>query len=450
MNANLPTPVLKIIRTLTSANFTCEIVGGAVRDLVLGIPTNDWDFTTNATPQQIMPLFPDSFYENTYGTVMIAQKHLNPDPSLLDPDLIYDITTYRSDGTYRNHRQPETVTWGKTIEEDLQRRDFTINAMALRGSEIIDPYEGQKDLRNKVIRTVGNPQDRFEEDALRMLRAVRFSVQLGFEIEGETKKAISAKASLLSEISWERIGTETMKILGSPEPKRGILLLDELGLLPFILPELVEAKNVRQSGHHIYDVWDHSLNALAACESSDPVVRLATLLHDIGKPVTAKETSSGTVTFYSHEVLGARTAKAIAKRLQLGSSDCNRIFTLVRWHMFTYDKDVTDAYIRRFIRRVGVEHINDMITLRIADRVGSGSKRSSWRLEELQQRVYEQLHQPLSLKDMAIDGHDVMEAMHIKPGPEIGKILSNLFEDVLENPEHNTREYLLSQITASE
>jgi tRNA nucleotidyltransferase (CCA-adding enzyme) len=456
MRVDLPKPVEHIIATLNNAGFTCEIVGGAVRDLLLGVPTNDWDFTTNARPEQILPLFTESFNENAFGTVMVAQKHLKEqfgfESAPSEDDLVYDITTYRSDGTYENYRHPQSVTWGDSIEEDLKRRDFTINAMALRAntrdktSELIDPFGGQEDIGKHLIRAVGDPTVRFKEDALRMLRAIRFMAQLDMKLDSETSQAIHAHANLLSHISQERISDEFMKILASPKPEDGVRELDHHGLLPFILPELVDAKGVRQSGHHIYDVYEHSLKSLGACPSSDPIVRLATLVHDIAKPLTTKETEEGTVTFYNHEVIGARVAKSIAQRLRLSKKDCDRMFTLVRWHMFTYEKFATDAYVRRFIRRVGVENIDDIMDLRTADRIGSGSKPTSWRLEELKERIYEQLHQPLQINQMAIDGHDVMEHLHVQPGPIIGKVLNELFEDVLEHPEHNTREYLLEQL----
>lgn len=463
MQIMLPFSVLSIIKTITEAGFSCELVGGAVRDLLLGVPTKDWDFATNATPEQILPLFQESFYENAFGTVMVAQKHLKAQFSFEAPEdednLVYDITTYRSDGSYRNNRHPETVTWGTTIEEDLKRRDFTINAIALRVTtplktinvhklecDFIDPFGGQQDLEQKIIRTVGDPDERISEDALRMLRAVRFTVQLKMELESATAASTKKHAQLLKNISWERISEEFMKMLSSDTPDKALVTLDELGLLEYILPELLEAKGVKQSGHHIYDVWEHSIRAVSTCGSKDPVVRLATLLHDIAKPQTTRVTPTGTVTFYSHEVIGARTAKKVAQRLRLSKRDCDRIFTLVRWHMFTYEKHVTDAYIRRFIRRIGIENIDDMMALRTGDRVGSGSKASSWRLEELKERIYNELHQPLKVTDLVVNGNDVMTELAVKPGPIIGKMLNKLFEDVLEEPEHNTQEYLFKKM----
>ncbi|MBI5151368.1 MAG: HD domain-containing protein [Candidatus Pacebacteria bacterium] len=437
----LPPAVQKILSTLHTAGFDGYIVGGAVRDVLLDKPVKDWDFTTNATPEQIQKLFPDSFYDNQFGTVGIAGKHLNDKEN---PEAVYEITTYRSEGLYTDHRRPDSVTWGKTVEEDLQRRDFTINAMALGENKIIDPYHGQDDIKNHVIRAVGDPSMRFQEDALRMMRAVRIGAQLGFAVEQLTIAAITQNAHLLEHISWERIRDEFLKILVSDYPEEGIQLLASTNLLKHILPELLECRGVQQAHHHIYDVWTHTLKAVNTCPSKDPIVRLAVLLHDIAKPLTA-DTSSGTVTFYNHEVLGARVARKVAERFRLSKKDIQRVFMLVRWHMFVYDPKVTDAYIRRFIRRVGVEYISDMIALRVADRVGSGATATSWRLEEMQKRIEGQLQKTFSMNDMAIDGNDLMKEFGLRPGPEVGKLLKMLFKDVVEHPEHNTKEYLMEK-----
>ncbi len=435
----LPDPVKKILQTLTIAGFQAYIVGGAVRDLLLNTPVKDWDFTTNALPEEIQDLFPEAFYDNQFGTVGIAGKHLGDTEN---PDVVYEITTYRSEGVYTDHRRPDTVEWGKTIEEDLQRRDFTINAMALDDKKVIDPFDGQKDIQAKLVRAVGDPATRFQEDALRMMRAIRIGAQLGFGIEQKTLEAIAKNADLIQHISWERIRDEFFKILTSNYPKNGIELLTSTGLLNHILPELLECKGVQQAHHHVTDVWTHTLNAVAACPSKDPIVRLAVLLHDIAKPLTA-DTSGKNVTFYNHEVLGARIAKQIGLRLRLSKKDVQKLFILVRWHMFMYDSHVTDAYIRRFIRRVGVENIPDMIALRIADRLGSGSKPTSWRFEEMKQRIEGQLKQPFTMNDMAIDGNDLMKEFKLKPGPQLGKILHELFKIILEEPTKNTKEQLL-------
>lgn len=451
MKFKLDFGAIKIVEELEKAGFEAWIVGGAVRDMLLGFPSSDWDVTTSATPEQIEPLFADSFYDNEYGTVKVAGKHLREQYTIpegeIDDSVLYDITTYRSESEYSDKRRPDSVQWGKTVEEDLKRRDFTINAIAinLRG-EIVDLYGGQDDIKNRLVKAVGNPVERFEEDALRIMRAIRIGAQLGFSIESDTLLALKEKVPNLKEISWERIGAETMKLIGTEHAADGIQLMVNCGIIDIIIPELLTTKEVKQGGHHIYDVFTHSLEALRACPSPDPVVRLATLLHDIDKPVVSKAEGVRGVTFYNHEVSGARTAKRIAERLKLSKKDQDRIFTLVRWHMFVYESKMTDASIRRFIRRVGKENIHDMMALRIGDRVGGGSKATSWRLTELQKRIGEQFYEPLSLKDMNIDGAEVMQILGLSPCKKVGEILNSLFEEILEDSAKNTKEYLEKRV----
>lgn len=443
--------VVKIVETLEKAGYEAWIVGGAVRDLLLDIPSSDWDVTTNATPEQIQPLFSECFYDNEYGTVKVAGKHIREQFELteaeIDDSTLYDITTYRSESEYSDKRRPDIVVWGKSVEEDLKRRDFTINAIAINiQGEIVDPYGGRDDLNNKLIKAVGNPAERFEEDALRIMRAIRLSAQLGFLIEEKTLAALKEKVPNLKEISWERIGAETMKLLGTEHATDGVQLMVNTGIMDIVMPELLAMKEVKQGGHHIYDVFTHSLEALRACPSPDPVVRLATLIHDIDKPVAAKAGGERGVTFYNHEVSGARTAKRIAERLKLSKKDQDRVFTLVRWHMFVYESKMTDASIRRFIRRVGKENIHDMMALRIGDRVGGGSKATSWRLTELQKRIGEQLYEPLSLKDMNINGAEIMTLLNIPSSRKVGEILNALFEEILDDSAKNTKEYLEKRV----
>jgi tRNA nucleotidyltransferase (CCA-adding enzyme) len=479
------------------------------------LKASDYDFTTSATPKQIQKIFPENFYENDFGTVGVTRTHLHEqmgispnqnegsvltdkktDQKIIDlssatkihdslkqgssksaststntqfsipiEEEVYEITTFRSDGEYKNHRKPEKVVWGKTLESDLSRRDFTINAMAIKISddfldsldfkkiektiditpdnfEIIDPHGGIVDLNSEIIRTVGNPNKRFNEDALRLLRAIRFSVQLNLQIDDETYESIIQNANLINHISWERIRDEFIKMIKSDYPKEAIEILDETGLLKIIMPELLEGKLVMQGGHHISDVWNHNIDALAECPSKDPIVRLATLLHDVAKPHTHK-LINGKPTFYNHEVIGSRIAKDIAKRLRLSKDQIEKIFILVRYHMFHYQPENSDSSIRRFMRKVGLENIDDILDLREADRLGSGARKTSWRLEEMKQRMIEQLHQPFSIGDLKVNGNDLMTELGIKPGPEIGKILNQLFEKVLEEPELNTREKLV-------
>ncbi len=451
MKFKLDVGVVKIVEELEKSGHEAWVVGGAVRDLLLDIPAYDWDITTSATPEEIQPLFSECFYDNEYGTVKVAGKHIREQFKLaegaIDDDTLYDITTYRSESEYSDKRRPDSVEWGKTIEEDLRRRDFTINALAMKMSgEIFDPYGGQDDIKNKLIKAVGDPAERFEEDALRIMRAIRLSAQLGFMIEEKTLTALKAKVANLKAISWERIGAEFMKLLGTEHATDGIQLMVNTGIMLIVIPELLETKAVQQGGHHIYDVFTHSLEALRACPSPDPVVRLATLLHDIDKPVVSKAEGVRGVTFYNHEVSGARTAKRIAERLKLSKKDQDRVFTLVRWHMFVYESKMTDASIRRFIRRVGRENIHDMMSLRIGDRVGGGSKATSWRLTELQKRIGEQLYEPLSLKDMNIDGAEIMKILNISPSRKVGEILNELFEEILDDSSKNTKEYLEKRV----
>ncbi len=469
MKFQLDPGVVKIVQTLEKAGYEAWVVGGAVRDLLLGGSSCDWDVTTNATPAQIEPLFTESFYDNEYGTVKVAGKHVRDQFELkegeIDDSTLYDITTYRSESGYSDKRRPDSVTWGKTIQEDLRRRDFTINAIGLRITQrskikdqnqnlkpdnyecqLVDPYGGQKDIEQKVIRAVGDPVERFEEDALRILRAIRIAAQLGFTIEEKTLEALKTKVANLKEISWERIGAEMMKLLGTPHAADGIMLLVNTGVLEIVIPELLQSKNVQQAGHHRHDVFTHSIEALRACPSPDPVVRLATLLHDIDKPTVMKMEGPRGVSFYNHEVVGARTAKKIAERLKLSKKDQDRVFTLVRWHMFVYDPKMTDAAIRRFIRRVGKENVHDIIALRIGDRVGSGSKTTSWRLTEMQKRIGEQFYEPLSLKDLAINGADVMQILNIPPSRKVGETLNTLFEEIIDDSSKNTKEYLEKRV----
>ena len=447
MKVKLSVPVKKVIQILEKAGFEVYIVGGAVRDLLSGKKVTDWDFTTSAKPKQIVKLFKDAFYDNTFGTVGVAEKHLGG-----KGDGVLEITTFRSESSYSDRRRPDKVKWGKTLEEDLTRRDFTINAMALKISslqgqtlkvKIIDPFKGQKDLEKRLVRAVGDPDKRFKEDALRMMRAIRIAAQLGFTIEAKTLKAISKDSKLLKEIASERVRDELLKIIASNYPKDGIKLLFTSGLLEFIMPELIETREVEQAGHHTKDVWNHSLDALKACPSPDPIIRLATLLHDVGKPRSKRNRGVGKeITFYNHEVIGARMVKEIARRLKMSKKDLDMLWLLVRWHMFAYDPKMTDKAIRRFIKRVGIENINKMMMLRIGDRVGGGSKATSWRLRELQQRIGEVLYTPMQIKDLKV----VMKIKKIKGGPKVGKILEKLFDEVMEDSKKNNRKYLLERI----
>lgn len=437
----LPQSARDIINTLKSSGYEAYAVGGSVRDLLLGLTTKGWDFTTNATPEDVLKYFPDSFYDNQFGTVGVKV-----------PDDIFEITTYRSEEGYKDHRHPDKIIWGKTLLEDLSRRDFTINAIAFDGISLVDPYHGQDDLSNKLIRTVGASDQRFAEDALRMMRAVRFAARLGFTIEETTAQAISNNAHLLPEISSERIRDEFLKIITSDHAADAILVLKNLGLLHFILPELEVAFNTPQKSpkrHHVYDVGTHSILALKNCPSSNPIVRLATLIHDLGKPKTYRTLPDGVVTFYNHEVVSTKIARDVAKRMRLSNKQFDLLTTLVRWHQFSVDERQTDAALRRFIKRVGKENLEHILALRIGDRLGGGATETSWRLELYKKRLEEVQLQPFTVADLQVNGYDVMKVCNVKPGPIIGEILDKLFTEVESGITPNEREALLARLLPS-
>ncbi|MBI3342954.1 HD domain-containing protein [Candidatus Gottesmanbacteria bacterium] len=461
----LPTRAKQIITTLKKAGFEAYAVGGSIRDLLIGKTTKGWDFTTNATPEEILTLFPDSFYDNQFGTVGIKirkthethealetfqanQASPQDDQAVVD---IYEVTTYRSEGGYSDRRHPDQVTWGKTIEEDLARRDFTINAIAFDGKNFIDPYDGVGDVEKKIVKAVGDPAKRFSEDALRMMRAIRIATELGFMIEPMTLDAIKGNVRLLQTISAERIRDELLRILAAQHAADGIFILKGSGIMKLILPELEEAFAVPQKSplrHHIYDVGTHSVMALKYCPSSDPVVRLATLLHDIGKPKTFHKDESGLITFYNHEVVGTKMVRDIVRRLRLSKKQSDLVITLVRWHQFSVDERQTDAALRRFIRRVGRDNLDAILALRIGDRLGGGAQETSWRLELYKKRLVEVQKQPFTVHDLAVDGHDVMAQLSVKPGPIIGKVLDQLFAEVEEGKLTNEREALLARLSS--
>ncbi len=443
INLNPPLIVLDTLQKFKKEKYEAYIVGGVVRDAVLGKSLYDWDLTTNATPEQILEIFPEGFYDNKYGTVGIRNGDERP----------IEITTFRTESGYSDNRHPDNIAWGKTLEEDLKRRDFTINAMAIdHNFELIDLYKGMDDLNNKLIRAVGNPQERFEEDALRMLRAVRIAAQLGFTIEPLTLQAIQANAGKIKNISAERIHDELLKMFGSNYPADGYLLLHNSGLGQELLPEMEKTFGVEQKSpgrHHVFDVGTHSVESLRNCSSKDPITRFATLIHDSGKARTQKVLESGTITFYNHEMESAKIAAKIADRFRFSNFEKDKFIRLVRWHQFTVDERQTDSAIRRFIRNVGLENVSDMISLRVADRLGGGARATSWRLEEYKARIEEVQKQPFSITDLKISGKDVMEIKNITPGPMVGKYLQAIFEEV-EKGLPNERETLIPRLTELE
>jgi len=443
----LPQTVSDFIQSIRLAGFEVYVVGGAVRNMMLGYQSTDWDFATNATPEQIIQLFPDSFYYNQFGTVTVKWPQNAPTDDKIE---LFEITPYRTDHDYSDNRRPDAVKWASTIDEDLSRREFTINSMAYDGKTIVDLHGGKQDLQSHLIRTVGNPDIRFSEDALRMLRAIRFASQLGFTIESKTQESIIKNCSLIIRISQERIRDELFKILASAHPAEGILLLRDTTLLRYILPELDQCFDIPQKSpgrHHIYDVGTHMVMSLRFCKSKDVVTRLATLIHDIGKaPTFHKDKDTQLITFYNHEVVGTKQAMAIADRLRLSKNQKEKLVRLVEFHQFVVTEDMTDNAIRRFIRNVGKEYLEDMYALRHADRKGGAASETSWRTELFKSRVAKLLIEPFTVKDLKIDGNDVMEVLKIKPSKQVGDILDALFAKVENKELPNERGALLEAI----
>lgn len=439
----LPSYITQFMNIFQKNGFKIFVVGGAVRDLLLGKNPpagGNWDFTTNAKPEEILKLFPDGFYNNQFGTVGISQEKDKT-------KCVFEVTTFRKENAYEDKRHPQKIIWAKTLEEDLARRDFTINSIAFDGKKIIDPYDGQKHLKEKLIVAIGNPDKRFSEDALRLLRAIRFTSELGFLIEEKTRSSIQKNANLITYISWERIRDEILKILESDHPSEGILFMKNTGLLGFILPELDICFMIPQKSpkrHHIYDVGTHLVMALKSCPSKDSITRLATLLHDIGKAKTfRKDEKTGLITFYNHEVVGTKMAIVIADRLRLSNKQKEKFVRLIQYHQFTVTEIQTDKSVRRFIREVGKEYLQDILDLRTGDRIGSGATPTSWRLDLFKKRLVEVQKQPFTVADLKVDGNDVMKLLKLKPGPKIGEILKKLFDQVVNGKLKNQRSILL-------
>lgn len=444
----IPEEVMIIITELMRRGFGAHIVGGPARDMIIGREPKDWDVTTSARPDDIQVIFPDSFYENDFGTVGVKTGSDKPNLQIVE------VTTFRKEGRYSDLRHPDEVVFTDSVEEDLSRRDFTMNAVAISAvGEVMDPYNGAADIAAKLIRTVGEPEKRFEEDALRLLRAVRFAVELGFEIEAGTAAAIRDKAHLIEAISKERVRDEFAKIVmaEATSPSWGIVSLENMGLLKYVLPELREGINVGQNKHHIYTVWEHNLRVLdyAAKNKASLEVRLAALFHDIGKPKT-KAGDGPDSTFYNHEVVGSRMAYQILERLKFPKEVSKRVAHLIRHHMFYYNVgEVTEAGVRRFIRRAGEDAIDDLMLLREADRIGSGvPKAVPYKMRHLKFMIDKVRRDPISPKMLKINGGDLMKLLEIGPGPRVGFILNALLEEVIDDPSKNTDAYLNSRAAA--
>lgn len=439
----IPAEVITILKALADAGFEAYVVGGSVRDLLLGQEPKDWDVTTNAKPEQIQELFPDSFYENTFGTVGVKTESETPGLEVVE------VTTYRTETTYSDKRHPDSVSFTDSLEADLARRDFTMNAIAMAADgTLADPFGGRADIEARLIRAVGDPNARFAEDALRMMRAVRLASSLNFAIEEQTLKAIRTNKNLLAHIAKERIGDEMLKLFESNYAHQGIELMRETELLEEVLPEVAAGIGVGQNKHHIYDVYEHNLYSLKwADEQKYPVrVKIAALLHDVAKP-QAKRGEGPNSTFYGHEVASARVAQKVCERLRFPKKLGEEVALLVRSHMFYYDiGEVTEKSVRRLVAKVGPERMDDLVKLRICDRMGSGvPKPEPYRLRHFQFMVEKVQKDPITVGMLEVNGANIMEALGITPGPRVGHILAALFEEVLDDPSKNTKEYLLKR-----
>ncbi len=491
----IPRYVTRVTETLENAGFEAFIVGGCVRDLLMGREPKDWDVTTNATPEEIIALFPKTVYENKFGTVAVVfesaecqgegeekegkvsyeteenvsretENIVSYETSLDSPitynleprTCIIEVTPYRLESKYSDNRHPDEVKFSDKLEDDLKRRDFTVNAMAYSISKdvLYDPYKGQEDIKDMSLKTVGSPVERFSEDALRMMRAVRFAVQLGFTISNETTEGIVSCGTLIKNISSERIRDEFEKIIMSSEPAVGVGMLQKFGLLKHIIPELEEGIGCEQGGAHLYDVYEHLLMALQHAADKDwPLeVRLAALFHDIGKPrsrrvnpawskVKGQKSNVKKFTFYGHEVIGARMVAKIMERLKFPKKVSDLVVSLVRQHMFFSDTEtITLSAVRRVIAKVGKENIWTLMNIRECDRVGMAKKEAPYRLRKYHAMIEECLRDPISVSQLKVDGTILMNELNIKAGPRMGWMLHALLEEVLDDPTKNTRDYL--------
>ncbi|MDQ2965810.1 MAG: HD domain-containing protein [Chloroflexota bacterium] len=437
--STIPTPVLDLLEELWRTGHAGYVVGGSLRDALLGRPAADWDLATDARPERIVEIFPGASYENRFGTVAVRWD-----------GEIYQVTTFRSDHDYADHRRPHRIEFGDSIELDLARRDFTVNAMAwgalppTAGSRpeprLVDPYGGRADASARVLRAVGDPVRRLEEDALRIVRAVRLAATLELVIEADTRAAIEAQAELVRHLSGERIAAELDKLLAAPQPSAGLRLLAETGVLDHIAPALAAQRGVSQNKVAGEDLWDHTLRSVDAVPASRPVIRLAALLHDLGKPATAADGH-----FYGHDRVGAELAAAFLERLHYPRAVTDRIVALVRHHMFTYDDGWSDTAVRRFIGKIGRRGLDELFELRAADNVGSGLPSDAAGLADLRRRVAEQLAADVALDrgDLVVDGDDLIAELGLRPGPMIGRVLDELVERVLAAPALNDRPSLL-------
>ncbi len=462
-NSSIPPAVSRVTSLLKSSGFESHIVGGCVRDLLMGKTPKDWDITTNAHPEDIISVFEKAgyrvVYENTFGTVMVINESEPNDSTTRQ----IEITPYRSDGVYLDNRHPDSVSFSTELSEDLKRRDFTMNAIAydVENQKITDIFGGLKDITDKRIHCVGNAKDRLSEDALRIMRAIRFSAQLNFSVSHETIDAMFHVKHLINNVSRERIRDELVKMINTDSPSVGIVVMKQLGILELIIPELLEGAGCEQGGAHKFDVFDHLVQAFqhAADKKYSFHVKLAALFHDIGKPRTKRQ-GKLKPTFYGHEVVGANMVQQIMDRLKFPKSDTEIVVKLVRYHMFFSDTEqITLSAVRRMIQNVSqlspeaLEKLAPelpiwtLMKVRECDRVGMAKTEAPFRLRKYHAMIEQCLRDPISVSQLAIDGNYLMKELHVKPGPRMGWMLHALLEEVLEDPAKNSVGYLSKRVS---
>jgi tRNA nucleotidyltransferase (CCA-adding enzyme) len=471
-NDLIPDFVTRVTKILENANFEAFLVGGCVRDIIMGREPKDWDITTNAKPEEIITLFEKTIYENKFGTVgvcmpmeteplkvthetlkdqEIAENGTNPDVTHVTKYNIVEVTPYRIETKYSDFRHPDEVRFSDKLEDDLKRRDFTMNALAYNPDkgQIVDLYKGQEAIKDKIIRAVGDPNDRFQEDALRMLRAIRFSSQLDFVVSHETMETIIKNKDLIKNVSSERIRDEFTKTIMSDNPVQGIAMLQKLGILKYIIPELEEGIGCEQGGAHKYDVFEHLLHALdhSSKKGWGLEIRLAALFHDIGKPKSRRKGTKKEYTFYGHEVVSEKMAKTIMERLKYPKKTTDLVVSLVRNHMFFSDTEtITLSAVRRIVQKVGKENVWNLMNIRECDRVGMNKAEAPYRLRKYHAMIEEVLRDPISVGQLAIDGEVLIKELGMTPSKRMGWILSALLEEVLDDPTKNTKEHLLELV----
>lgn len=441
-NTDPPFPVdpvaLGVLGTLWGHGHAAYLVGGGVRDGLLGRSTNNWDLSTDALSARLLELFPGGTYQNRFGTVLVPGG--------------VEVTTFREDHRYGDHRRPDEVTFTDDPVADLARRDFTVNAIAWgrRPSDaapaFLDPTGGRADLDARLLRAVGDPDQRFDEDALRMLRAARLAAQVGLEIQPQTLEAIGRHAEDVSFVSGERVGTELRRMLASNTPSIGLRILEQTGLLGALVPQLARQRGVPQAKVQGHDLWDHTLltvDAAAKLRPADDRLALAALLHDGGKPETFADGH-----FIGHAAAGAAIAREWLGRIAYPSRDAEYVARLIEEHMFEYSPTWSDAAVRRFMKRVGPNLVDDLLVLRQADNIGSGHPADAGNLSELRARIEGERtrRSPMSLADLALDGNDILAELGLEPGPWLGALLARLLDSVLGDPERNTRARLLADV----